>query len=88
MNFKKFTAEEAASLINNDDVISLSGFTATGCPKAVPTALAKRAEEEHAAGRPFQVGMYTGASTGESADGCLSRAHAIKFRTPYQSNKD
>ncbi len=88
MSYKKITADEAASLINNDDIISLSGFTATGCPKAVPTAIAKRAEEEHAAGRPFQVGMYTGASTGESADGCLSRAHAIKFRTPYQSNKD
>jgi succinate CoA transferase len=34
------------------------------------------------------VGLYTGASTGESADGVLSRAHAIKFRTPYQSNND
>ncbi|GHT03557.1 acetyl-CoA hydrolase [Bacteroidia bacterium] len=88
MSYKKLSAEEAASLINNDDIISLSGFTATGCPKAVPTAIAARAEAEHAAGRPFKVGMYTGASTGESADGCLSRAHAIKFRTPYQSNKD
>jgi succinate CoA transferase len=82
------SAEEAASLINDGDIISLSGFTATGCPKAVPTALAHKAEAEHAAGKPFQVGMYTGASTGESADGVLSRAHAIKFRTPYQSHKD
>ena len=82
------TAEEAASWIKNDDVVSLSGFTATGCPKAVPTALAKRAEAEHAKGNPFKVGMYTGASTGDSADGALSRANAIKFRTPYQSNPD
>ncbi|MDR0864580.1 MAG: acetyl-CoA hydrolase/transferase family protein [Candidatus Symbiothrix sp.] len=88
MAYKKISAEEAASLINNEDIISLSGFTATGCPKAVPTALAKRAEEEHAKGHPFKVGMYTGASTGESADGVLSRANAIKFRTPYQSNSD
>ena len=88
MVYKRMTAEEAASLINNNDVVSLSGFTATGCPKAVPAALAKRAEEEHAKGKPFQVGMCTGASTGDSADGMLARAHAIKFRTPYQSNTD
>ena len=82
------TAEEAASLIQNNDIISLSGFTATGCPKAVPTALAKKAENEHARGNPFKVGIYTGASTGDSADGMLARANAIQFRTPYQSNPD
>lgn len=82
------TAEEAASLINNDDLIGFSGFTAAGCPKAITVALGKRAEEEHAKGNPFKVGIYTGASTGDSIDGVLSRAHAIKFRTPYQSNKD
>jgi len=80
------TAEGAASFIKNNDVVGLSGFTATGCPKAVPTALAKRAEEEHAKGNPFKVGIYTGASTGDSADGALARANAIKFRSPYQSN--
>ena len=32
--------------------------------------------------------MYTGASTGDSCDGALARAHAIEFRTPYQGNKD
>lgn len=88
MAYKRMTAEEAASLIQHNDVISLSGFTATGCPQAVPTALAKRAEEEHAKGNLFKVGMYTGASTGESADGMLARAHALKFRTPYQSHPD
>jgi len=82
------TAEEAADLINNDDVIGFSGFTAAGCPKAITIALGKRAENEHAKGNPFKVGMYTGASTGDSVDGSLARAHAIKFRTPYQSNKD
>ncbi|MDR1527620.1 MAG: acetyl-CoA hydrolase/transferase family protein [Dysgonamonadaceae bacterium] len=88
MAYKRMTAEEAASLIKNNDIIGLSGFTATGCPQAVPTALAKRAEEEHAKGKPFKVGMYTGASTGESADGVLARAKAIKFRSPYQSHPD
>jgi succinate CoA transferase len=82
------TAEEAAALINNDDNVGFSGFTAAGCPKAVPAALAKRAEAEHTAGRPFKIGMFTGASTGDSIDGNLARANAIKFRTPYQSNGD
>ncbi|BAG83699.1 succinate CoA transferase [Candidatus Azobacteroides pseudotrichonymphae] len=88
MFYRKITAEEAASLIKNDDVISLSGFTATGCPKAITRALAARAEVEHVRGNPLKVGLCTGASTGESVDGVLSRVNAIKFRTPYQSNVD
>ncbi|MDR0769093.1 MAG: acetyl-CoA hydrolase, partial [Dysgonamonadaceae bacterium] len=88
MAYKKLTAEEAASLIKNDDVVGFSGFTAAGCPKVITVALAKKAEEEHAKGNPFKVGMYTGASTGDSIDGVLARAHAVKFRTPYQSSKD
>jgi len=88
MGFKIITAVEAASLIKDGDVIGFSGFTAAGCPKAVTKALAQRAEEEHAKGNPFKIGIYTGASTGDSIDGCLARANAIKFRTPYQSNGD
>jgi succinate CoA transferase len=88
MAYKKMTAEEAASLIKNDDIIGFSGFTAAGAPKAITKELAKIAEAEHAKGNPFKVGMYTGASTGDSIDGVLARAHAIKFRTPYQSNAD
>ncbi|MDR0863858.1 MAG: acetyl-CoA hydrolase, partial [Candidatus Symbiothrix sp.] len=88
MNYKIITAEEAARLIKDNDVIGFSGFTAAGCPKAVTKELAKIAEAEHAKGNSFKVGYYTGASTGDSIDGCLARAHAIKFRSPYQSNKD
>lgn len=88
MALRKMTAEEAANLINNNDNIGFSGFTHAGCPKVVPRALAKRAEAEHAKGNPFKVGMFTGASTGDSIDGALARAKAIKFRTPYQTNKD
>jgi len=88
MSFKKITAEEAACLIKDNDVVGFSGFTAAGCPKAVTIELAKKAEEEHAKGNPFKIGMYTGASTGDSIDGALARAHAIKFRTPYQSTND
>jgi len=86
--FKFMTADEAASFVNNGDVIGFSGFTPAGCPKEVPTAIAKRAESFHADGKDFKIGMYTGASTGDSLDGALARANAILFRTPYQSNKD
>ncbi|MDR3341059.1 MAG: succinate CoA transferase [Candidatus Symbiothrix sp.] len=88
MSYQKITAEEAARLLKDNDVIGFSGFTAAGCPKAVTKELAKIAEEAHAAGKSFKVGYYTGASTGDSIDGALSRAHAIKFRSPYQSNGD
>lgn len=88
MAFKIMTAEEAAALINNGDIVGVSGFTHAGCPKVVPAALASRAEAEHAKGNPFKVSIYSGASTGDSIDGKLSRAKAIDRRAPYQSTKD
>lgn len=88
MNYKMTTADEAAALVSNGDVVGFSGFTPAGAPKVVPEAIARRAEAEHAAGREFKIGMYTGASTGDMLDGALARANAILFRTPYQSSKD
>ena len=88
MALKFITADEAAALVQHGDNVGFSGFTPAGCPKVVPGAIAKRAEAEHAAGRPFKIGMFTGASTGDRLDGALARAEAVKFRTPYQSNKD
>ena len=88
MAYNFLTAEQAAELINNGDIIGFSGFTPAGCPKEVPSALAKRAEKFHAEGKELKIGMYTGASTGNSTDGALARANAVSFRTPYQSNKD
>lgn len=88
MALKFITAEEAAAYVHHNDNVGFSGFTPAGCPKVVPGAIAKKAEEEHAKGNPFQIGMFTGASTGDKLDGALARANAIKFRTPYQSNKD
>ena len=88
MRYKILTAEEAASYINHNDNVGFSGFTASGSPKVVPMAIAQKAETEHAAGRPFQIGMFTGASTSDRLDGALARANAIKFRTPYQSCGD
>ncbi len=86
--YRFLTADEAASYVNHGDIVGFSGFTPAGCPKEVPTAIAKRAEAFHAEGKEFKIGMYTGASTGDSLDGALARANAILFRTPYQSNKD
>ncbi len=83
---KKCSAEEAALLINDGDVLGVSGFTLAGYPKVVPTALAARAEKLHAEGKPFQVTLFSGASTGDSCDGALARAEAVSFRMPYQSN--
>ncbi len=88
MSFNFITAEEAASCIFNGATIGFSGFTAPGTPKAVPEALAKRAEQEHAQGRPFKVNIFTGASTSDHADGALSRANAINMRAPYQNVPD
>ena len=86
MPFPKLTADEAAAFIQHGQTVGFSGFTPAGAAKAIPRALAKRADAEHAAGRHFQVGVLTGASTGPSLDGALAKANAISFRTPYQSD--
>ncbi|MBQ1484758.1 MAG: succinate CoA transferase [Eubacterium sp.] len=78
------TPEEAALLVNDGDVVGMSGFTGVGYPKAFPRALAARAEN----GDKVGITLLTGASTGEDLDGVLSRAGVIKRRYPYQSNKD
>ena len=88
MAFTRITAAEAAALIKNGDNLGLSGFTPAGTPKAVTAELAKVAHEEHEAGRPFQVGILTGASTGDSCDGVLSIENAIRYRAPYTTNSE
>ena len=85
-SFPVLTAQEAAVLIGDGDTIGFGGFTAAGSAKSIPRALAKRADAEHAAGRPFKVRMLTGASTGKSIDGALAAADAISFRAPYQAS--
>ncbi len=86
--FPTLSAAEAASFIKTDEVIGFGGFTPAGSPKAVSCEIAQRAIEEHAAGRPFSVGVITGASTGPSLDGVLAKSDAVKFRTPYQSDPE
>lgn len=88
MGYRIISAAEAAQLVKNGDNIGLSGFTPAGTPKAVTPEIAKIAEAEHAAGRPFKIGIFTGASTGDSCDGILTRAKAISHRAPYTTNND
>ena len=83
---KKCSAADAAAMINDGDVLGVSGFTLAGYPKEVPSALAARAEKLHAEGKPFKITLFSGASTGDSCDGALARAGALKLRMPYQSN--
>jgi acetyl-CoA hydrolase len=77
---------EAAAMIEHGQTVGFSGFTPAGAPKAIPLAIARHAELEHEAGREFQIGVLTGASTGPSLDGALAKAGAVAFRTPYQSD--
>ncbi len=88
MEFNRITAAEAAALVQNGQTIGLSGFTPAGTAKCTTAEIAKRAEAEHAAGRPFKISIFTGASTGQSGDGVLSNAQAIDFRAPYTTNPD
>jgi succinyl-CoA:acetate CoA-transferase len=83
---KVISAEDAASLIDSGSTLGLSGFTGSGYPKAVPLALAARIEAEHAAGKPFGVRMWTGASTGPELDGAMAKADGVEFRLPYNSD--
>ena len=86
MNYPILTAAEAACYINDGDGVGISGFTLSGTPKTVLPEVAKRAEEAHAAGKPFKINLYTGASTGDAIDGMLTRAKALNFRAPFISN--
>lgn len=88
MEFTKLTAAEAATFIKHGMNIGLSGFTPAGTPKAVTAEVAKIAKAEHEAGRPFQIGIMTGASTGLSTDGMLAAEKAIRYRAPYTTNPE
>ena len=83
---KVMSAADAASFIRSGSTVGMSGFTGSGYPKAVPLALAAMIEAEHALNRPFQIRVWTGASTGPELDGALAKADGIEFRLPYNSD--
>ncbi|HAC01323.1 acetyl-CoA hydrolase/transferase family protein [Brevundimonas naejangsanensis] len=83
---KIMSAQDAAALIPANSTVGTSGFTGSGYPKVVPMALAERIEAQHAAGNPFKLKVWTGASTGPELDGALAKADGIEFRLPYNSD--
>jgi succinate CoA transferase len=85
--FPVLTAEEAAELIPHGATVAFSGFTPAGAAKDVPRALAGRARQLHAAGKPFRIRVLTGASTGASIDDALAEADAISWRAPFQTSR-
>src|SRR5208283_2978281 len=84
--YTTLTAEEAASLIPNGAMVAVGGFTPAGAPKAVPRALAQRARQLHQIGKPYQVKLLSGASTGTACDDELARAEAVSWRAPYMTS--
>lgn len=86
--FAHLSAEEAAAQIAHGQTLGCSGFTPAGSPKAVPRALARRAEEAHRRGEPFAVRVLTGASTGPALDDALAAVDAISWRAPYQTSAE
>ena len=75
------SAGEAASWIEDGMTLGLSGFTRAGDVKAVPRALAKRAETES-----FKVSVYTGASLGADTDKLLAESGILSKRSPFQAD--
>lgn len=86
MALNYISAAEAASYIKDGQSIGLGGFASAGCPKAITPQIALKAQEEHAAGRPFKIDVITGASVGNSCDGLLTEAEAIGRRYPFCIN--
>ncbi|RYF05882.1 MAG: propionyl-CoA--succinate CoA transferase, partial [Comamonadaceae bacterium] len=80
------SAEAAAALIAAGTTVGMSGFTGAGYPKALPQAIAARAKAEHAAGRPYKINLWTGASTAAECDGVLAEAHALGQRLPFNTD--
>ncbi len=80
-------ADDIVKLIKDGDTIGFSGFVGSGIPLVVPKALANRAEELHKNGEKFQISVFTGASTDVDLDGALAGANAVKFRTPFSTDK-
>lgn len=80
---KVMSADDAAKLIYPNATIGMSGFTPAGHAKAVPLAIARRAE---ATDEKLNLTVMTGASVGDEIDGALTRSGAMVRRTPYQTN--
>lgn len=74
-------AKKAAAMIQPGDILGISGFTPCGYPKITLHELAERMKEI-----PFQVDIWTGASTGSQIDTELVAVNGVRNRMPYQTN--
>ena len=79
------TADEAAMMICDGMNVAVSGFTPSGCPKAVPLALA---EQVRSGKRRVRIGLFSGASTGEEIDSAWADPGLIAHRMPYMTSKE
>lgn len=79
-------AAEAAALIPHGANVGMSGFTGAGYPKGLPQAIADRAKAEHAAGKPYKLNVWTGASTAPECDGVMAEASALGQRLPFNTD--
>jgi len=77
------TADEAALLIEDGMTVATSGFTPSGCPKAVPRALAEQVRNGK---RSVRVNLYSGASTGSEIDSLFAPLNMIARRLPYMTS--
>ena len=83
---RALSADQAAALIPHGANVGMSGFTGAGYPKALPQAIAAHAKTEHAAGKPYKINVWTGASTAPEADGVMAEADAIGQRLPFNTD--
>ena len=79
------SADEAALLIQNHMTVAVSGFTPSGCPKVVPTALAGQVRSGK---RKMRLTLLTGASTGEELDSQWASLGMIERRLAYMTSKE
>lgn len=70
--------EQAAQMINDGMTVAFGGFTAIGCPKEVPQALARSVES----GRKMKLTIFSGGSVGQEVENELASAGAIARRSP------
>lgn len=75
------TPDDAAAMVQDGMTVGMSGFTRAGDAKAVPLAMARRAETH-----PFKITLLTGASLGHDIDGILNKAGVLTRRAPFQTD--
>ena len=85
MNFPLLSAQEAARLIKDKEVLGIGGFSSVGTPKLVPMALAEYARELHSEGKEFKVGLITGGAAGSLIDGAYSGGYPFSISGDIRS---